>query len=167
MIDSSYLMPSLVMLALLCGLCARIDLYSAFVRGAKEGLLTLVEMAPYLCAVLTATALLRETGVMALLEGLLAPVLGSIGIPSEAAGTVLLRPLSGSAALAGVQDVIQRTGADSRAARFACVISGASETIFFTGSLYMGAAGVKNGRYAVPTALAAYAAGVLTAAICV
>jgi len=167
MIDSSYLMPSLVMLALLCGLRARIDLYSAFVRGAKEGLLTLVEMAPYLCAVLTATALLRETGVMALLEELLAPVLGGIGVPSEAAGVVLLRPLSGSAALAAVQDVITHAGVDSRAARFACVISGASETVFFTGSLYMGAAGVKNGRYAVPAALAAYAVGVLAAAICV
>ena len=167
MIDSSYLMPSLVMLALLCGLRARIDLYSAFVRGAKEGLLTLVEMAPYLCAVLTATALLRETGVMALLEELLAPVLGGIGVPSEAAGVVLLRPLSGSAALAAVQDVMRLCGADSRAARLACVISGASETVFFTGSLYMGAAGLKKSGYTVPVALIAYAAGVLAAALCV
>lgn len=167
MIDSSYLMPGLVVLTLLCGLRARIDVYSAFVRGAKEGLLTLVEMTPYLCAVLTASALLRETGVMARLEGMLAPALAYLGIPSQAAGVVLLRPLSGSAALAAVQDVIARTGADSRAARFACVISGASETILFTGSLYMGAAGVKSGRHAVPVALAAYAAGILSAAICV
>ena len=167
MIDSSYLMPGLVVLALLCGLRARIDVYTAFVRGAKEGLLTLLEMAPYLCAVLIATALLRETSVIAWLTGLLAPALGALGIPADAAGVVLLRPLSGSAALAAVQDVIALTGADSRAARFACVISGASETILFTGSLYMGAAGVKSGRYAVCAALAAYAAGVLAAALCV
>lgn len=167
MIDSSYLMPTLVVLTLLCGIRARIDVYSAFVRGAKEGLLTLLEMAPYLCAALTAAALLRETGVMAMLTALLAPVLEQLGIPAQAVGVVLLRPLSGSAALAAVQDVIAHTGADSRAARFACVISGASETIFFTGSLYMGAAGVKGGRYAVLAALAAYAAGVLCAALCV
>ena len=167
MLDSSYLMPGLVVLALLCGLRARIDVYSAFVRGAKEGLLTLLEMAPYLCAVLTATALLRETGVMDTLTGLIAPALARMGIPSQAAGAVLLRPLSGSAALAAVQDVIVHTGADSRAARFACVISGAGETVFFVGSLYMGAAGVKSGHYAVPAALAAYAAGVIAAALCV
>ena len=167
MFDSSYLMPGLVVLTLLCGLRARIDVYSAFVRGAKEGLVTLLEMAPYLCAVLTATALLRQTGIMDALTQLLAPALAQAGIPSQAASVVLLRPLSGSAALAAVQDVITHMGADSRAARFACVISGASETVFFTGSLYMGAAGVKNGRYAVSAALAAYAAGVLAAALCV
>lgn len=167
MFDSSYLMPGLVVLTLLCGLHARIDVYSAFVRGAKEGLATLLEMAPYLCAVLTATALLRQTGVMDSLTGLLTPALEQAGIPSQAAGVVLLRPLSGSAALAAVQDVIAHAGADSRAARFACVLCGAGETVFFVGSLYMGAAGVKRGRYAVPAALAAYAAGVLCAALCV
>lgn len=167
MFDSSYFMPSFVVLALLCGLRSRIDIYAAFVRGAREGLVTLIEMAPYLCAVLTATALLRETGVMAWLTGLLAPALDILGIPAQAAGVVMLRPLSGSASLAAVQDVIAMAGADSRAARFACVISGASETIFFTGSLYMGAAGVKSGHYAVPAALAAYASGVIAAAICV
>ena len=167
MFDSSYLMPGLVVLTLLCGLHARIDVYSAFVRGAKEGLATLLEMAPYLCAVLTATALLRQTGVMDALTALFAPLLAKMNIPSQAAGVVLLRPLSGSAALAAVQDVIVHAGADSRAARFACVISGAGETVFFVGSLYMGAAGVKSGRYAVPAALAAYAAGVIAAALCV
>ena len=71
---------------------------------------------------------------------------------------------SGSAALAAVSDVIRQCGADSRAARLCCVVSGASETVFFTASLYLGAANVKRARYAVPAALLAYAAGVLTAA---
>lgn len=165
--DSSYLVPGLVVLALLCGIRARIDVYGAFVRGAREGLLTLLEMAPYLCAALMAAALVRDTGVMALLEGLLAPFFSRMGIPAEAAGVVLLRPMSGSAAMAAVQDVIAQTGADSRAARLAAVISGASETVFFTGALYMGAAGVRDGRYTVPAALIAYAAGVIAAALCV
>ena len=165
--DSSYLLPGLVVFALLCGMRARIDVYAAFVRGAKEGLTTLLQMIPYLCAILSATALLRQTGVMDALEARLSPVLAIAGIPAEAAGVVLLRPLSGSAALGAVQDVIAQHGPDSRAARFACVISGASETIFFTGSLYMGAAGVKSGRRAMGIALLAYAAGVLAAALCV
>jgi len=98
------------------------------------------------------------------LEDMLAPILERISVPGEAAHVVLLRPLSGSAALAAVRDVINTSGADSRAARVACVISGASETIFFTGSLYLGAAGVKRSRYAVPAALIAYVCGVLAAA---
>ena len=165
--DSSYLVPSLVVFALLCGLHARIDVYDAFVSGAKEGLITLLQMTPYLCAILTATVLLRETGVMDALERLLAPAFARVGIPAEALSVVLLRPLSGSAALAAVQDVIARTGADSCAARLACVISGASETVFFTGSLYMGAAGIKDGRYAVSAALMAYAAGVAVGVLCI
>ena len=89
--------------------------------------------------------------------------LDALGVPAGATGVVLLRPLSGSAALAAVRDVIAQYGADSRAARFACVISGASETIFFTGSLYLGAAGARSAGYALPAALAAYAAGVAAA----
>ena len=163
MIDSSCLLPALVVFSLLFGLHARIDVYRAFVCGAKEGLLTLLEMAPYLCAILTATSLLRGTGVLDAMEDALSPLLGALGVPAEAAGVVLLRPLSGSAALAAVRDVIGSCGADSRAARFACVISGASETIFFTGSLYLVAAGARSAGYALPAALAAYAAGVAAA----
>lgn len=165
MADSSFLLPALVVLVLLSGLRARIDVYDAFVRGAKDGLCTLMMMAPYLCAILTASALLRETGVMAALEEALAPALFLIGVPKEAASVVLIRPLSGSASLAAVQDVMRAAGADSRAARIACVISGASETIFFTGSLYLGAAGAKRAGAAVPSALAAYLAGVIAAGL--
>jgi len=162
--DSSVILPALVVLTVLLGLRARIDVYGAFVRGAKEGIKTLADMLPYLCAILTATALLRETGVLGALEALLAPGLESVGVPRETAHVVMLRPLSGSAALAAVRDVIAQTGADSRASRVACVISGASETIFFTGSLYLGAAGVRRSRYAVPAAMIAYVVGVLAAA---
>ena len=162
--DSSVILPALIVLPVLLGLRARIDVYGAFVRGAQEGIKTLCDMLPYLCAILTATALLRETGVLGVLEDVLAPLLERVSVPGEAAHVVLLRPLSGSAVLAAVRAVIATAGADSRAARVACVISGASETIFFTGSLYLGAAGVKRSRYAVPAALIAYVLGVIAAA---
>ena len=165
--DSSVILPALVVLTVLLGLRARIDVYGAFVRGAQEGLKTLLDMLPYLCTILTATALLRETGVLEALEALLAPLLERMDVPRETAHVVLLRPLSGSAALAAVQEVIAGTGADSRASRVACVISGASETVFFTGSLYLGAAGVQRSRYAIPVALAAYMVGVMAAAMLV
>ena len=161
--DSSYILPALVVFVLLSGMRARIDVYDAFVRGAKDGLCTLLHMAPYLCAILTAAALLRETGVLAAVESAAAPLLSLIGIPKEAAPVVLIRPLSGSASLAAVAEVMRTAGADSRAARIACVISGASETILFTASLYLGAAGVRRAGYAAGAALAAYAAGLMAA----
>ena len=162
--DESLLIPALLVLAVLSALRARADAYCAFVRGAREGLETALSIAPYMMAIFCAVSLLRETGLMDAAQALLSPLLLRFGLPEESLSVVLLRPLSGSAALAAVSEVIQACGADSRAARIACVISGASETVFFTGSLYLGAAGVRSGRYAVPAALAAYAAGVLAAA---
>lgn len=164
---AALLLPALLTLAVLSALHARMDVYGAFVRGAKEGLMTALEILPCLCAVLTATALLRETGLLARVQALLTPLLAPMGIPGEAAGVLLLRPVSGSAALAAVTDVMAACGADSRAARFACVVSGASETVFFTGSLYLGAAGVRRSRYLFPVALLAYAVGVIAAALLV
>lgn len=162
--SESLLMPALLTLALLSCLRARTDAYEAFVRGAREGLMTALEIAPYLCAILTAVSLLRETGLMDRAQAFCSPVFAMLGMPAEAMSVVLLRPLSGSAALAAVTEVMRATGADSRAALISCVISGASETVFFTGSLYLGAAGVRRARYAIPVSLVAYAAGVVAAA---
>ena len=161
---SALFLPTLCAAVVLMGLAARVNVYDAFVRGAKEGLATLVQMAPCLCAVLSLTALWRETGLLGALTEALRPALEALRLPGEAAAVVLLRPLSGSAALAAVSDVIRQCGADSRAARLCCIVSGASETVFFTASLYLGSAGVRRARYAVPAALLAYAAGVLAAA---
>ena len=161
----SFVLPGLVLCCVLSGLHARIDVYAAFVSGAKEGLKTLAEMAPYLCAMLMATGLLRETGILSAMEKWIAPLLGVIGLPKETAWVLLLRPVSGSASLAAVNDVMLALGPDSRAARICCVVSAASETVFFTGSVYMGAAGMRHSRYAFPAAMAAYLVGILAASV--
>ena len=112
----SVLLPAMVVGCVLMGMRAKVSVYDAFIRGAKEGLMTLGQMAPCLCAVMTAVALMRETGLMDAISALMEPALSRVGIPREAAALVLLRPLSGSAALATVRQVIEQTGADSRAA---------------------------------------------------
>ena len=162
---TALLLPSLVTAVVLYGLCRRVNVYDAFVRGAQEGLLTLCSIAPYLAAILTATSLLRASGAMDALIDLLTPVFAWFGLPAEVAGVVLIRPFSGSAALSAVADVMRECGADSRAGFLACVISGAGETVFFTSSLYLGAAGVRRTRYALPAALAAYACSVAAAGL--
>ena len=128
---SALFLPALCIAVILAGLLARTNVYDAFVRGAEEGLATLIQIAPCLCAILSATALWRETGLLTALTDGLKPVFAALRLPGEAASVVLLRPLSGSAALAAVNDVIRQCGVDSRAARLACVISGASETVFY------------------------------------
>ena len=162
---TALLLPSLVTTVVLYGMYRRVNVYEAFVRGAREGLMTLCTIVPYLAAILTATALLRASGAMDALIAMLTPVFAWFGLPAEVAGVVLIRPFSGSAALAAVGDVMRACGADSRAGFLACVISGAGETVFFTSSLYLGAAGVRRSRYALPVALAAYACSVLAAGV--
>lgn len=161
------LLPALLFVLVLLALRARADAYAAFVRGAKEGLQTLVDMLPVLAAILTATGLLRASGAMDALLAWLAPASDALGLPREAMPALILRPISGSAALAQAREVMRALGADSRAARLVCVVCGASETILFTGSLYLGAAGVRRSRYAIPAALIGYAVGVLVAAMLV
>ena len=159
----SALLPLLLFVAVLCALRRRADVYAAFVSGAKEGLLTLVGMAPYLAAILAATSLLRESGALDALLGMIGPALSALGVPAEVAPALLLRPLSGSAALAQAREVMRASGVDSRAARIVSGVCGASETVFFTGSLYFGAAGVRRTRYAIPAAMIGYLAGVAAA----
>ena len=103
---SALFLPALCAAVLMAGLFARIDVYGAFVRGAKAGMETLLQMAPCLCAVLTLTALLRETGLLGALTEALRPALEALRLPGEAAAVVLLRPLSGSAALAAVAGTV-------------------------------------------------------------
>ena len=114
---SALFLPALCIAVILAGLLARTNVYDAFVRGAEEGLATLIQIAPCLCAILSATALWRETGLLTALTDGLKPVFAALRLPGEAASVVLLRPLSGSAALAAVNDVIRQCGVDSRTAR--------------------------------------------------
>ena len=158
-------LPALVVLLVLLGLSRRVNVYEAFVCGAREGLLTLASIAPNLCAILTATALLRGSGAMDALLHLLSPVFSFLGLPGEAAAVALLRPFSASAALGAAAEVMDRFGADSRAGLAACIIGAAGETVFFTAALYLGGTGVRRSRYALPAALLAYALGVATAGL--
>ena len=114
---------------------------------------------------LTAVTMLRESGFFALLTPVFAPVFRLLGIPPEVAPLVLIRPLSGSAALAVGADLMAQYGADSLIGRTAAVVLGSTETTFYTISVYFGAAGIRRTRYAVPAALIADLTGFLVAAL--
>ena len=161
---SDYLIPLLLAGAALYALCRRVDVFSALTTGAGEGLSVVLRILPPLVALLTAVYMLRASGALELLTELLTPVLTFLGIPPETVGLLLIRPVSGSGALAVGSDIMQTYGPDSTIGRTAAVMLGSTETTFYTVAVYYGAAGIRRTRHTIPAALAADLAGFLAAA---
>ena len=157
------LVPLIMAAGALYGMARRVDVYDALVQGAGDGLGVLVKIVPPLVGLLTAVYMLRASGVLELASGVLAPVLGLLGIPAETAPLLLVRPVSGSAALGVGAELISAFGPDSLVGRTAAVMLGSTETTFYTIAVYFGAARIGKTRYAVPAALCADAAGFLAA----
>lgn len=149
-------MSALILASLaLYGALRGVDVFAAMTEGIAEGLRVLLRIFPAVAALLTAVYALRASGALDALTGLLAPAFRLLGIPVETAPLVLLRPISGSGALAVAGDIMARYGPDSLAGRTAAVMLGSTETTFYVIAVYFGAAGVKKTRWAIPAALCA------------
>lgn len=157
------LVPALMLVIALWGLVRKVDLWTALVEGAGDGLKVSLRIAPPLIALLTAVYMLRASGALELLGQLLEPVLSAVGIPVETISLLLVRPVSGSAALGVGAELIETYGPDSLVGRTAAVMLGSTETTFYTIAVYFGAAKVAKTRYAVPAALCGDVAGFLAA----
>ena len=142
----------------------RVDVYSALVKGAGTGLETLVRIAPALVGLLTAVYMLRASGALDLLAEALTPLLERLGLPAQLLSLMLVRPISGSAALGVGAELMETYGPDSTLGRTAAVMLGSTETTFYTIAVYFGAVGISKTRYAVPAALCADLTGFLAAA---
>ena len=148
----------------LLGMARGVDVYSALLAGAEEGLGVLARIVPALVGLLTAVYMLRASGALTLAAQALAPVLSALGIPPETVALLLVRPVSGSAALGVGAELISTYGPDSLVGRTAAVMLGSTETTFYTVAVYFGAAGIVKTRYAIPAALCADLAGFIGAA---
>ena len=164
---TDYIVPLLLLGASLLALRKQENAYDLLLSGAAEGLKLLLTLVPTLILLLTAVSMLRSSGVMTLLSEYLAPVFGFFGIPPETAILVLIRPISGSAALAVGADLMAQYGVDSTVGRTVAVMLGSTETTFYTISVYFGAAGIKKTRYTVPAALIADFVGFFMASLTV
>ena len=152
---SAWILPLLLAAVAVCGLGRRVDLYAALTRGAEEGLRTLLRIVPALVGLLTAVSMFRASGAMEQLTTLLSPLLTLLGIPPETAPLLLIRPMSGSGALAVGTELMTRFGPDSYIGRVAAVMMGSTETTFYTIAVYFGSAGIVRTRHTVPAALVA------------
>ena len=162
-----YVVPVLLLMAAVLALRKRENAYDLMLQGAGEGLRILASLAPALILLLTAVTMLRASGAVELLSGLLAHAFSFFGIPPETALLVLIRPLSGSAALAVGADLMAAYGVDSLIGRTAAVMLGSTETTFYTISVYFGAAGIHKTRYTIIAALIADLTGFIMASLCV
>ena len=161
---TDYLVPLLLFFTAAAALGKRENAYDVMLRGASEGLGLMFHILPSLVLLMTAVHMLRASGAMELISGGLTPIFSVFGIPPETAMLVLIRPISGSAALAVGASLMAEHGVDSLIGRTAAVMLGSTETTFYTISVYFGAAGIQKTRYTVPAALFADFVGFLTAA---
>ena len=150
---TDYLIPVILLVVSAAALRKKENVYDLMLHGGTEGLELLISILPALVLLLTAVHMLRASGAADLLSQLLSPVFSFFGIPPETALLVLIRPISGSAALAVGAELMARYGVDSPVGRTAAVMLGSTETTFYTISVYFSAAGIRKTRYAVPAAL--------------
>jgi spore maturation protein SpmA len=147
---------------LLAGLRRRINMYEAFIEGAKEGFHTAVTIIPYLVAILVAIGVFRASGAMDVITDALRGLFSAMGINAEWVGalpTALMKPLSGSGSRGMMVDLMTTYGPDSFVARVSAAIQGSTDTMFYVLAVYFGSVGVKRTRYAVPYALLADVTG--------
>lgn len=151
----SLIIPILVSLAAIAGIRKDIDIFKALTDGAKEGLKVTVSILPSLIILLSAIYMLRASGFTDALTAVIKPVFSFLGIPAETTPLIVLRPFSGSGALAVGSELIAKYGADSLIGRTAAVMLGSTETTFYVISIYFGSLNIKKLRHTIPAALAA------------
>lgn len=151
---------------ILAGIRKKVNVYDAFVEGAKEGFTTAVRIIPYLVAILVAIGVFRASGSMDYIINGVATLVGWCGIDSEfvaALPTAIMKPLSGSGARGLMVDAMTTYGADSFVGRMACLFQGSTDTTFYILAVYFGSVGISKTRHAVPCGLLADLAGIISA----
>ena len=163
---ANILLMTIIVAFVLAGMKHRINVYDAFVEGAKEGFTTAVRIIPYLVAILVAIGLFRASGAMDMLINGVATLVKALGGNSDFVGalpTALMKPLSGSGARGMMVDAMTTYGADSFVGRLSCIFQGSTDTTFYILAVYFGSVGIRNMRHAVPCGLLADLAGVIAA----
>ena len=162
----NFILFAVVVVFILWGLVKKQDVYEQFIEGAKEGFKIAVSIIPYLVAMLVAVAVFRASGMFDLFLAFIEKTLTLLGIDSAfvpALPTALMKPLSGSGARAMMIETLQNYGADSFPAFVSSIVQGSTETTFYVLAVYFGAVKINNTRHALPCALLADFAGIVTA----
>ncbi|HAT8178997.1 TPA: spore maturation protein [Legionella pneumophila] len=143
----------------------KVNVFDAFIIGAKQGFDVSVKLIPYLVAMMVAIGMLRASGFFSLMSQILSPALSMIGMPPELLPLALIRPFSGSASTGVMAELIHKYGGDSFIAKTAATMMGSTETTFYVIAVYFGSVGVRRTRHAIPAGLLADLAGIIASVL--
>ncbi len=158
---SDFIVPAVILLVVAYGVSEKVKVYDEFVRGAKKGFYTVIKIMPTLIGLMVAVGILRASGFLGFLAGLIGKLTDYIGFPSQLVPLAIVRMFSSSAATGLVLDLFKEYGTDSRIGLIASIMMSCTETIFYTMSVYFMAAKVKKTRYTLTGALLATLAGII------
>lgn len=162
-IISLWALPVILLLILTMGLVKKVPLYETFTEGAKEGFKVSVNIIPYLVAIIVAISMFRASGIIEMIGEVLQPLLAHFNVPADTIPIMLVRSLSGSAALGVFSDIANTLGPDDYATKLSAVMVGSSETTFYVLAVYFGAVGISKLRYALLVGLLADFIGIVSA----
>ena len=165
-VSSNLILFSIIIIFIVGALRKGVNVYDAFIEGAKGGIQTSLTIIPYLVGMLVAISVVRNAGVLGFIVSGMEWVLVHLGLPTEftpALPTALMKPLSGSGSKAMMIDAMQTYGVDSFVGRLACIFQGSADTTFYIVALYFGSVGIRKTRYAISCGLIADFAGIVTA----
>ena len=155
--------PAIIALIIFSGIWKRVDCFSAFKEGAKDGIAAVFNILPALTGLMVSIYVFRESGALDLLVKALAPAGKLFGIPAEVLPLALLRPVSGSASLALLNDIFKMYGPDSIIGKISATLLASTETVFYVVTVYLAGCGIKKTRYIIPVALIAGFIGLIVA----
>jgi len=159
--------PLLIGIILLYGTYKRIPTYESFVEGGKEGIKIAVSIIPFLVGMLVAISIFRASGALDALMNWLRPLMKSMGVPAEIVPLLIIRPISGTAALGMTSDLIAVYGPDSFIGRLASVLQGSTDTTFYVLTVYFGAVGIRKMGDALKVGLLADVVGIIVSILVV
>lgn len=162
-IISLWALPAIILLILTMGLLKKVPLYETFTDGAKDGFKVAVNIIPYLVAIIVAISMFRASGIIEMLGNFLAPILSKFNVPADTIPIMIVRSLSGSAALGVFSDIANHLGPDDYATKLSAVMVGSSETTFYVLAVYFGSVGISKLRYALLVGLLADFIGIVAA----
>lgn len=160
---STWILPFIILTILTIGIIKKVPIYESFTEGAKDGFKVSVNIIPYLVAIIVAISMLRASGFIDSLGVMFNSALEMFKIPVEVLPIMIVRSLSGSAALGIFSDIANTLGPDAYATKLAAVMVGSSETTFYVLSVYFGSVGIKKFRYAILTGILADIIGIVAA----
>lgn len=167
MMISSYIIPITVLIIVVFGLINKVDVFNEFIEGARENLKVGIEILPALIALVTVISMFKMSGAVNIITRLAEPVTSFLGFPSECVPLALIRPISGSGALAVYESILTENHPDSFIGRVASIMMGSTETTFYTIAVYYSVTKIKKTRHTLACALAGDFTGFIVSALIV